>query len=612
MSNIYPRFFTTLVVSFLTIALNFSFAQGSSDNELANYYFQLGEYDKAAMYYERLYKNNQNDFFYNNLFKCYLELEDYKSAEKIIKNQQKINKNNPKYSVDQGILYKKTGETEKAKKQFEKAIKELPASQGVIIQLARIFEQSGETQYALETYLQGKKLLKNQYPFNVEIAEIYASQRKWEEMILSYLDLLTINPAYIQTVQNALHRTVSFDKKTKQNQILQQELIKKTQTDPNNKIFPEMLIWTFVQMEDFANAFIQIKALDKRFKEDGGRVLALARTCETNKNYDIAVEAYKYIIDNKGKDGFYYSEAKTGLVNVLKTKITTSGNYSQEDILFLKKEYNKIIHEFENTPSYPQLLKELATIEAYYLFQVDSAITLLNKAILHPTTKPHLKAECKLDLGDLLLMKGDLWESILLYAQVDKDFKYDQLGEQAKLKTAKAYYYVGDFNFSKGQLDVLKGSTSKLIANDAMELSRLITDNTTVDTSIVPMQIYARAELLFLQNKMEQAQLSLDTINKIYIGHSLEDDILMLRYRIAMKQKNHQEAATYLEKITTTYKYDILADKALFLLAEMNENIFQDKDKAMQLYEKLLVEYAGSIYVVEARKKFRYLRGDNL
>ena len=191
-------------------------------------------------------------------------------------------------------------------------------------------------------------------------------------------------------------------------------------------------------------------------------------------------------------------------------------------------------------------------------------------------------------------------------------FRSDQLGEIAKLKSAKTHYYTGNFQFAKGQLDVLKGSTSKLIANDAMELSRLITDNSTVDTTIQPMQMYSKADLLLTQQKFQHALQVLDSINLLYPGHALADEILYLKYKIALRQKQYKQAMEFLTTIVESYSYDILADNALYYLADIYQFRIGDKEKAMELYQKLLINYPGSLFVVEARKRFRELRGDEI
>ena len=221
-----------------------------------------------------------------------------------------------------------------------------------------------------------------------------------------------------------------------------------------------------------------------------------------------------------------------------------------------------------------------------------------------------MRTWCKLDMGDILLSEGYIWDASIYYSQVDKDFKDDLLGHEARFRNAKISYYTGDFEWAQAQLDVLKASTSKLISNDAMDLSLLITDNLNLDTITDPMLKYATADLLTVQNKFDKALATLDSINTLYPAHSLEDEILYQRHKIAYKRGNFEASATYLRDIIDLFFYDILADNALIELARMNENIFKDEVEAQELYQQLMTDFPGSIYTDEARKRFRYLRGD--
>ncbi|MFQ5335876.1 MAG: tol-pal system YbgF family protein, partial [Flavobacteriales bacterium] len=339
------------------------------------------------------------------------------------------------------------------------------------------------------------------------------------------------------------------------------------------------------------------------------RIFSLAQICLDNGDFDVALKCYRYIIDNK-EDGFYYSGSKMGLLNVMNKKIT-SGNYTSEELTMLEREYYTAIAEFGHSAEAVELTRDLALLQAYYLHKTDTAMALLRSAVIAGGIKPSLQARCKLALGDILLMRNEIWDASLLYSQVEKAYKYDPLGDEAKFRNAKVAFYTGDFHWAKAKLDVLKGSTSKLIANDAMYLSLLISDNTGIDTTERPLKMFARAELLAIQNKDQLSFRVLDSINELYPHHALEDDILLQRYKIAMKKREYERAKTFLEKLIGSYGYDILGDDATFLLAELYENKLNQPDKARELYLSLLTDYPGSLYVVQARKRFRKLRGDD-
>ncbi len=255
-------------------------------------------------------------------------------------------------------------------------------------------------------------------------------------------------------------------------------------------------------------------------------------------------------------------------------------------------------------------MRDFANPEAKYLHNIDKAISIAQEALNIPTNEKKLTGYLKLDLGDYNLIKNEVWEATLLYSQVDKSFKEDELGEEARFKNAQLSFYMGDFPWSQAQLDILKGSTSELVANDALALSVFMTDNMGLDTTTVPMEMYSRAELLLFQNKFAAALTTLDSVTTLFPQNSLADDVLFAKGRIYLAKQDYAAAAALFEQVDENYSTDLLADDALFQLAELYENYLHDHDKAMELYKNILLKYKGSIYVVEARKRFRELRGD--
>lgn len=583
----------------------------SSDEQLAAQYFQNKEYEKAAYHYEKLFDKNPIDRYYQNLITCWIETENFSKAERLVKKQQKRNLNALSYTVDLGYVYKREGKKDDAKKVWDKAVNDLSPNQNQIFELANAFNNRKEPDYALATYQKGRKILNGLYTFHFEIADIYAQKGDYTAMINEYLDVLLINEDYIQQVQNSLIRIYQSAPEDKKNEILKTELLRRIQKYPDKKIFAEMLIWIMMQELDFNGALTQSIALDKRLKEDGARVFSLAHMAAGNKQYEASAKGYQYIID-KGKDNYYYSSAKIELLHVNFKKITEQAKYTKEELSQLEKNYVTTLNELGKSGNTASLMRDLAHLYAFYLHQSDKAIAVLDEIIAMRIISPQLKAECKLDLADILLLENDIWEASLLYSQVEKDFKHDELGDKAKFRNARLSYFVGDFKWAQAQLDVLKGSTSKLIANDAMHLALLITDNTTIDTNEVPLQIYARAELLAFQNKLDDALKTLDTINMYFAGHSLSDDILMSKAHIYEKKQDFAKALDMYDNIYKGFADDVYGDDALFRMAEIQQYILNNDENARELYQKVLMEFPGSIHVVESRKRIRQIRGDNV
>ncbi|MBC8146450.1 MAG: tetratricopeptide repeat protein, partial [Bacteroidetes bacterium] len=362
------------------------------------------------------------------------------------------------------------------------------------------------------------------------------------------------------------------------------------------------------QKKDFELALVQAKSLDRRYNEDGERVFQLAGIIASNKEYDIAIKAYNYII-KMGEKNFLYLSSKIRMLDVKYQKITTTKNFTKEDLIILEKDFVSTIEELGKDASIIPILKNLAHMQAFYLDKTAEAIKLLEEVLTFNNAPPMDFALCKIELADILLMSGDEWEATLLYSQVEKAFKNEPIGHLAKFKNAKLSFYIGEFEWAKAQLDVLKAATSKLIANDAMDLSLLISDNIDLeDSTYTQLQMYSRADLLFFRNKDQAALTTLDTIAEYFPSHQIQDEILFKRAEIYLSKSNYEKASENLQKIVDNYSFDILADDALFKLADLYENQFSKPEKAKELYQKILLDYPGSLYTVEARKRFRKLR----
>jgi tetratricopeptide (TPR) repeat protein len=586
-------------------------AQTSTDEQLANQFYQNKEFDKALTYYENLFNKKSPLTYYTPYLNCLLETKDFKKAEKVVKKQIKQNPENFSFMVDLGMVYSRSEDVDKAKNTWDQTIKAIKSDEQVF-SAANAFIGIHQYDFAIAAYLKGRKISQNNYPYSFELAEVYNIKGDKLAMIGEYLDVLETNDSYIQTVQNALQTSFNNNEgNPQQNELLKMELLKRIQKSPDRTILSELLIWMQIQLKDWEGAFVQAKALDKRKKEEGARVMSLAQLFVQNESYDIAARAYQYVLA-KGKNNYFYTDARKELLNASYQKIISRSTYTQLELAELEKNYQATILELGKTEDNIVLLKNLAHLQAFYLYKPTEAIALLEEAIELPHVEPHIKAACKLELGDILLVTNDIWEASLRYSQVEKEFKHDAIGQEAKFRNAKISYYTGDFKWAQSQLDVLKGATSKLIANDAMDLSLLISDALAIDTNIAPLMVFSRADLLAFQNKDAQALITLDSINTLFPNHALSDDILYRKAALELKHGKYTEAAALYENILNNYGSDILADDALFKLADLNEHQFKNINKAKELYQQLLEKYPGSLYVVEARKRCRTLRGDTI
>ncbi len=599
-----------LIIIFLfSFAANI-YAQPTVDEQLASQFFEKNEFDKAIVYYEKLYDKYQPNY-YSQYFKCLLATRDLKKAEKIAKKQLKMFPEVLSLYIDIAQVYKADSNYTKANEQYEKAIKELNGEVNQVLQLGKAFMTIKELEYALAAYNKGRRQNARTYPFFYEIADVYKAKGDLKAMINEYLDVIEYKETELTTVQMQLQMSLGYDDERGgfNNPILKQELQKRLQQNPDKQVFSEFYIYILLQQKDFEGAFIQARAMDKRKKEDGYRIMELGKLCVSNEDFETAQQCFDYVI-TKGKDNFNYQQACTEAANAQYEKIIKSQSYMPVDLADLEQKLKNVIKEFGYNQFTVPVIRKLALLQGFYLNKPNDAVSMLTEVIENPGIDKSRIAELKLDLGDLLLITGEVWDASLTYSQVEKAFKYEPVGQEAKFRNGKVAYYVGDFKWAKTQLDVLKGATSKLIANDAMDLSLVISDAIGIDTNAVPLQMFAAAELLLLQHKTDAALARMDSINILFGKHSLADDIYYKKGKIFTKLGKYKEALEALQRVVDIYGDEIYGDDALFAIAEINHYKLIDLDKAKSMYQDFLIKYPSSVYTIEARKRFRKLRGD--
>ena len=580
-------------------------AQQNSNETLAAQYYQNGDYEKALIIYEKLFDQSRNQNYYDPYFTCLLRLKQYNEAEKLVRKQQKNYPQNYSYPVDLGRIFIEKGEKDKADNLFNSLIKELPKNEFAIRDLATNFYRAEAYDLAVKSFLTGRKLLRDERSFAYDLISLYRFRKDKIMLIQEYLSMLESTPEILIQAQNSLSNILEDDSDF---EILKTSLLRRIQRNPQNVAYTEFLVWLYIQQKEFDMAVKQSIALDRRLKEDGERVFELSRLLAGNKAYGQAIEALNYVVQ-KGENSRYYIPAKIDLLNI-KTKMLTSVDFDKKEFSSLETDYKFLLKEFGRNSGTAFAVRQLANLQAYYLKNPLAAEKELEDLLLIPDLNLSLIAQIKLDLGDIYILTGEVWDAELVYGQVEKQFANEPSGQEAKFKNARLSYFQGDFLWARAQLDVLKASTSQLIANDALNLRLMITDNLQNETDTNALRLYAHADLLIFKNQPDQALSALDSIEAKFPANSLTDDILMAKAKIYINKNELNKAVAGLEKITADFSFDLWADDAVFMLADLNENKLNQPEKAKILYQKIITDFPGSLYVIEARKRFRNLRGD--
>jgi tetratricopeptide (TPR) repeat protein len=533
-------------------------------------------------------------------------LKRHKDAEKLAKKAMKQHSADATLGVALGGVYAGAGDTPAAEKQWQKVLSQLTPDQ--VLPVATEFSRRELPQWAERTYLRGRALAKNDTEYAPQLIQLYTQSQNQPQVLAETLRLVAQDdkqlPFVRNMLQNALREEKDFD-------ALEKLLITATQQHPEQSAYSELLLWLQMQRKDFSGALVQARALDRRGQGEGVRVMELAAIAQQNKDYESAIEGFSYVA-KEYRNGPYGNLARQRLLQAREAQVRETYPVDVAKVRALVADYEQLLAEQGRTPDTAPVLRNLANLHAFQLNDRAKAMSLLQEVIDMPRVNNEVVDEAKVTLGDLYLLKAEPWEATLLYSQVEKSHKDSPLGYEAKLRNARLSYYAGDFKLAQSHLDILKEATTREIANDAMQLSLLIQDNTVEDTLGLGLRAFAAVEQMVFQNKIKEAIASLDVLLEKFPGHSLADDTYYLKAQLQRRMGDFPAAVATLERITNNPKYDVLSDDALFLLARIHEEDVKDKPKAQELYNQIITKYPGSIYVAEARKRFRKLRGDGV
>jgi tetratricopeptide (TPR) repeat protein len=585
----------------LLVLLLISVQVAGQSELLAKNYLDKGAYDKALNTYEKLLKQNPGrlDYFLY-VVKCHQQLEQFEKATELLDQKLKNPRVIPQLYVELGHNYALQQQDSLANVAYNQAVDFALEKTVYSYSVGKALEEYSLLDQAASLYEQVMKQDPNRN-FSAQLARIYGEQGKLEKMFDAYLDLMMQNPSYQAIAKRNFSMYVSEDDQSEGNQALRKVLLRRLQSDPDI-LYNELLSWLFVQQGQFDRAFVQEKAIYKRTEEELYGLIDLALIAIEAKDYENAGEIVDFIIEKAPTP----QARLQGEQYRMKILLATA---DKKDFPEVEKSFQELIEAYGNGPQTYVLQIDYNHFLAFQAGKVELAIEQL-KALSKQALSPAQEARVKMELADILVFDQKFNQALIYYSQVQRKLENDPIAQEARFKVARTSYYKGDFKWAQTQLDVLKKSASQLIANDAMHLSLVISDNTLDDSTQTALKKFARADLLKLQKKYSEALTVLDDVLTAHKGEKIEDEALLLQGDIYQLTGQFERAAKSYEKLIELYGQDILADDAHYKLARLYEEQLAAPEKARQLYEQIVYNYADSIYFVDARRRFRKLRGD--
>ncbi|KGL60091.1 tetratricopeptide repeat protein [Polaribacter sp. Hel1_33_96] len=598
-----------LFVLIILLMSNFLVAQESVQNDfsLAESYFRQGSYEKATQIYKKLYdKSEFNTTFLKRLISCYQQIDSFKTAENLLQKRIKKNTSQAYLYVFLGYNYERQQKQEFANTNYQMAINSLDKNAAYGGSIGRLFKEYNILDYAILAYEKGMQKNSN-VNYNFQIAQIYGEQGEFKKMFESYINLVDKNANYLNLIQRYASKYITDDSENATNILFRKTLLRKSVSNPKNE-WNILLSWLFAQQKEYTKALIQEKALYQRNVSDLSAIFDLGRIAFDHNDFKVAALCFDFI----NKKSFLKEEKIDANLYLLKIAVATKNPKTTE--LF-----ESLFNEFGINTSTIKVQVEYADFLTFSKNKPQEAINVLEKALTFSKTKFD-KARIKLKLGDVLVFRGKFNKALIYFSQIQTQLKNHELAQQARFKVAQTSYFKGDFTWAKAQLKVLKGATTQLIANDAVALFLKITDNEPVDSIPSGLKQLAKAELLSYQNKNVEALIELENLftsknilaNGLVPGEVIYDDVLFFQAKLFIKQKKYEEAIFSLEKIIAADNQGFLTDDVYYQMAELYNYNLNNTEKAKEYYQKIIFDHSSSIYLVEARKKYRNLRGDTV
>lgn len=584
-------------------------AQAQNDLKIGIEYFEDGEYEKAIKYLKPLASKQMSMEIYQSLLDCYLALKDYEEAEKLNSNfinNSKINQMD--LLTDKIYIFNLQEDTKGAEKAFRKIQSKVEKNPTIAFSASLALQKRGYPERALDVYDLAERI-NPRLNFDYQRAELYGEIGQVNKMYEMYISMLARSPNMMPTIKNLISQGVVGFAQV-HTDYLKELLIREIQAGGPSAL-NDLLIHVYIQEENFPGAFTQLKALDRRSNGNKAELFYLGKIANNNEDYRLAEKIFDYILKS-GDENPFYDEALVAKLDARRMALENGKKGLDYSWFDLKEEYFETKKELVGSSDIGQLSIDLAHFLAFRLGEIDTAIFILKEVLQTGYVLKEDGARAKIELGDILLYSGERWEAILFYGQAEKEFENSPIGQMAKFKRAKAAYYVGDFQWAQGIFDALKTSTSKLIANDAMHYSLLINDNTALDTTMEAMALFAKADLMNFQGKLDSSLIILKSLQKEFPAHTVQDDVLLLKAEIFANQKNFSLASEDLQSIVDHFADGILVDDALIRLARIYELELARPEDAKNLYQKIFTEHPDSFFAKEARSKYRSLRGDVL
>jgi tetratricopeptide (TPR) repeat protein len=591
---------------------------------LAQSFEQAGEWDRAATLYESLLETGpQNFVVLEGLRRAYTELKQYDKAMDLIRRQLLGNPADDNLLAILGGLYDLAGEPQVADSIWHVVIRKDAKNPNLYRLIAAQLIDHHQYDKAIALYLEGREATKNQNLYMEELASLYGALRQYESATHEFVKILRTNSQQVTYIQSRLS---SFTGQEEGRLAAQNVIGAEIARFPNEVPLHSILGWLFMEGKQFDAALDQYRIIDRLTKANGFEIFQFAQRAAQEHANLVAAKGFREVVDGKSAQNimayarFGYARAIEELSAENDTLARATGQVpptvgrgtavseTQPTFQGALALYESLINDQPNTETAMQALYRIGIIRFNRFFDLNGALAALDRIRTMPFSS-NLVYEATLSMAEVQTARNDLRKAREEYSKL-KTGSPDQFRDRVLFRLAELDYFEAQFDSAAAILQRISSNATNDLTNDALQLLYFIQENRGAGQAALTE--FAAADLLVRQRKYSEALARFQSVALHYPETSLVDDATLRGGEMDLLLNRVDDALAVFRKVVNDLPTSILRDQAQMRIGQVYENRLRNKQKAIEAYEEVLANFPTSLFVEEARKRIRLLRGDSI
>jgi len=590
-----------------------------SSMKTARIYEMNKDWDSAISIYKDIISKSPNNFqAIRNLKNIYKKSQRYDDGINFLKYYLNRNPKDIQLHIELGEFYYLKEEISLAKKVWSDGINNFKSNKSYYRILLSTYDKYSLEKEIFNMIKKGRNSFGKSF-LAQELGSYYQRRKEYKKAIDEYILTLLSNTSSGSTVSRRI-LMMSDDSEAKG--IIEIKLLE-TSTKYPDILLPTLADHYFKHGDYFNSYNTYLEWADKGFF-NAKKWLDFANSLRKEESYSLSIKAYEFALKQDLR-GYQVGEALLGLAKTFEDQISPIeekdiipffyndnmfftdafqlySKISPENLQSSLAIYDSILVSIPESSLITEAQFRLAEIQYRIIGDFDKSSTLYMTA-LSQNPPIELTKKIVLRIGDVLLAKGNFNEAISFLDSIYSVYKMPEV----KNKLVETHLF-------SGRPDTVLMIINEIFStinptnntfNDLMEIRDIINHyySEVDETSKTAFIEFLKSEYLLKQGKISEASQLLDYIIKNNKDSELVPLISLRRATVLMRLKKFNQALSQVQSIENT----IFADRSIIMSGQIYEQIYNNTQKALAYYMRIINDYSDSIYSEPIRYHIRRL-----